>query len=403
MTPAPILDGTPFTLPEVILPRPGSIVAYSDPGLDPGSIIGSSESLPAGRHRNVSIAAQAIETSGTLYLVFCVDANDNGTVDIGDADPLAAWEDGAPTILGIQYEAPPAPAALTHAAIDVGTKPLQSDGRTIIIPSATLDEPGFIGAWEAIYGATGEALGVSAYLPAGTLHDVAVTFPELLPASQPLAIGVMLDDPDEGRQRVFDAAFDHIVGGMDGLGVWAEAEVVVLVADPDPGAEQFVSDALPEPDALGPDWASLSDEFIEPLTRPPANRVSASEVKRKKPPATCVMRASASAAPRPLINAPPPPPPMPRAPPSERCSNTKPMRHTQTSKWMLRMISCIEFPPKARRAPSNPRQTWARAKGRSIPETHHKHQTPALHPSGCSRMGQNDAREVRRLEAGAAN
>lgn len=64
----------------------------------------------------------------------------------------------------------------------------------------------------------------------------------------------------------------------------------------------------------------------------PEMTVNDSEVTRKKPPATEVMRAKASAAPRPLISEPEPPPPMPRAPPSERCNKTSPIRLTQTSK-----------------------------------------------------------------------
>lgn len=267
---APVLDGTPLTLPEVILPRAGSIYGYSDAGLDPSTIVGMSEPLPAGHHRDVAIPTQAMETSGTLYLVFFVDANNNGIADVENGDPVAAWPDGQPLILGVLYEAPPKLEPETRAAIDVGTTPLESDGRGVTVESVTLDAPGFVVAWDAKYGPTGEAIGVSAYLPAGTSEHVAVTFPALLAASRTLAIGVVLDDPKRGTQGVFEFWFDHLAPGTDDEGVWSRAEVVVRSADPDPEAERFVTSSLPEPEALGPGWAPMSDAFVEPLTRPPA-------------------------------------------------------------------------------------------------------------------------------------
>lgn len=264
---APLLDGAPFTLPEAILPRAGTIVAYSDAGLDPASIIGSSGPLPAGRHRNVSIAVQAMETSGTLYLVLFVDTNGDGVAGSDSGDPLAAWDDGRPIILGIPYEAAPAVETETLAAIDGGSGRLQLDGRSMTIPSVTLGAPGFVAAWGAQYGPIGEPIGLSEYLPAGTWRDVPVTFPSLLATSQPLAVGVMRDDPEEGRPGRFESTRDRLVQGPDGAGVWVAVDVVVVAAKPDPAAERFLVAALPEPDALGPEWAPLGDEHIAHLTR----------------------------------------------------------------------------------------------------------------------------------------
>lgn len=73
-------------------------------------------------------------------------------------------------------------------------------------------------------------------------------------------------------------------------------------------------------------------EWVVRLLAEPERMVRPNEVSRKKPPATMVMRASASAAPRPLISAPELPPPMPSAPPSDRCSSTRPIKQTQTSR-----------------------------------------------------------------------
>lgn len=68
----------------------------------------------------------------------------------------------------------------------------------------------------------------------------------------------------------------------------------------------------------------------------PASMVKLMLVTKKMAPATMVKRARASAAPRPEIKL-LDPPPIPKAPPSERCTKTRPTKAAATKRWITRI------------------------------------------------------------------
>ncbi len=164
--------GTTVTVSEVFLPE-GGFVAMHDEKLADGkaveSVVGASEHLAAGYHRNVEITFdEAIESGMTLTAMAHKDTNGNQNYEFPDADGPYTAAGSAVTDAG---------DVIVSADVSMSTQ--QSDGTQVVIDSVDLAEGGFVAVHDAsLFGGNvaGSVVGSSEYLEAGQHENVVITF-----------------------------------------------------------------------------------------------------------------------------------------------------------------------------------------------------------------------------------
>jgi hypothetical protein len=135
----------------------------------------------------------------------------------------------SPTATETATPSPTATVVTGPSTIEASSEPLQSDGTTLVIPSATLPVAGFVAIHSDQDGAPGPVIGVSELLPEGESTDIEITLDEPLTASGTVYPMVHVDANGNG---VYEFPGVDVPGTTDSGDVAVVAQEVEVAAEP---------------------------------------------------------------------------------------------------------------------------------------------------------------------------
>ncbi|MDS0283091.1 DUF7282 domain-containing protein [Haloarcula onubensis] len=222
----------------------GGFVAIHGPT---GAVVGASDYLPAGVHEDVVVTLDERLTSGQTLVAmphYDSDGDENYTFveSGGDAD--------GPYVAG---GGPVTDSAEVTIEASVGFEPQSSDGETVTVESATLQDGGFVTIHDAtlLAGATFDSIrGTSTYLGPGTHENVTVTLDDPLAENTTLVPMAHRDtDGDEAytfEQSGGSADGPYATSFPPGAVVAAAPVTVQTVDDGDTDGDQMTETATEE-------------------------------------------------------------------------------------------------------------------------------------------------------------
>ncbi len=189
-------DGEAVVVAEVTLPAPGFVALQGEEDGLPGAVLGLSDLLAGGTHREVLVPLdRKVAGPQTLFAVVYIDRDGDGMAGLASAD--------SPDAVARAFDGGPARAAaeiivvlLGPAAVDVDDQ--EGDGTTVTVALVSLPSPGFLEIRRDDAGSPGRRLATSDLLPAGTSTRVKVELSQALAGDAVLWVRVRIDfDGDE--------------------------------------------------------------------------------------------------------------------------------------------------------------------------------------------------------------
>ena len=186
-------DGTTVKVASIDLPDGGFVAIHSNANGSPGPVIGHSDLLPKGTSEDVVVNLDTpLTADDTVFPMAHLDANNDGQYEFPGADVPATDAQGNVVVLPVKYtvqagSATPEPTASPEpsttpepssspaagaASMTVGDQ--SGDGTTVMIPSVTLPNGGFVAIHSDANGAPGPVIGHSDLLPPGESTNVSV-------------------------------------------------------------------------------------------------------------------------------------------------------------------------------------------------------------------------------------
>ena len=273
-----MIEGSSLVVDSVSLPAPGFVVVRMDAGGSPGEVVGISELLTTGSIAQVPIPFFVpLVEEATVHVTVHIDRDRDArfTYEPPDAfvDEIATRGNGEPatTTALLTLLAPLSPA-------DVFVDPQTNNGGTLLVASASLPSPGWVGIHRSEGGEPGEILAVSDLLPAGVTDDLEFAIDPPLEATQEVFVAVWIDRDADG---VFapEAGADEI--GVRDDGALALENPVITVLARNPG-DLFVLDQESDGSAILIESLRLpSPGFVEILADDggsPGGRLQVSEL-----------------------------------------------------------------------------------------------------------------------------
>jgi plastocyanin len=203
---------TTIVIDSVTLALPGYVVIHQgDEDSFSGTVLGVSEYLEAGTHKNVEIDLDPAPVNDqVVWAMVHTEDNGNETYDGASVDlPVVDEEAGNPDFGGVIVF----PITLGVGdgdptwALELSDQVLAKGETTIVIDSVTMAEPGYVAVHEGDEDSfTGTVLGVSAYLAIGTHENVEIVLDPAPVDGQ--TVWPMLHTEDTGNETYDGAAQD---------------------------------------------------------------------------------------------------------------------------------------------------------------------------------------------------
>jgi len=189
-------DGEAVVVAEVTLPAPGFVAVQGEEDGLPGAILGLSDLLAEGTHREVPVLlGRTVPGPQTVFAVVYIDRDGDGRAGLtsaGSPDAVARAFDGGPARAAAEIIV----VLLGPAAVEVDDQ--EGDGTTVTVASVSLPSPGFLEIRDDDAGSPGRRLATSDLLPAGTSTRVEIELPQALAGDALLWVRVRIDfDGDE--------------------------------------------------------------------------------------------------------------------------------------------------------------------------------------------------------------
>jgi len=189
-------DGEMVVVAAVDLPAPGFVAIQQNEGGAPGTVLGITDLLPAGRSTNLEIALDPpLLATGIVFAVPYVDRDANGIAEIvGEVAPdgIARRADG--TLLLVD----PVITVIHRQPTVLEVVDQEGEGTVVTVATVTLPAAGFLEVRADEDGEPGRLLGRSDLLPRGTATDVEITLDAALEADAGLWVRVRIDFDGDG-------------------------------------------------------------------------------------------------------------------------------------------------------------------------------------------------------------
>jgi hypothetical protein len=189
-------DGEAVVVAEVTLPAPGFVAVQGEEDGLPGAVLGLSELLAQGTHREVLVPlARTVAGPQTLFAVVYIDRDGDGLAGITSAespDAVAQAFDGGPARAAAEITV----VLIAPAAVEVDDQ--EGDGATVTVASASLPSPGFLEVRADDAGSPGPRLAVSGLLPAGASTRIQIELAQALGGDAVLWVRVRIDFDGDG-------------------------------------------------------------------------------------------------------------------------------------------------------------------------------------------------------------
>jgi len=189
-------DGTSVVVRSVDLPAGGFVVIQADEDDGPGTVLGVSDVLPAGKSTDVEVELDPWLTgTEALWAVVWVDRDGDGIANIEAEDTL----DGVALTIDNEY-------AFVRQTVDVtaiypvtiSVDDQEGDGTKVDVAQVTMPSAGFIEVLDDDEGAAGSRIGLSGLLGSGTSTGLEVEFDEPLTEDATIWIRVIIDYDGSG-------------------------------------------------------------------------------------------------------------------------------------------------------------------------------------------------------------